>query len=705
MIHFPSDKRFAIQEDFLMNPRLTQADAAEMEQTVDSDPFPSDDAAQAIPRVFRRSMVEIQRDLALGLLKCESVEESLEMLLRFAREIPVVQDCGIAEDESEWHAWLSVFPQMNGGAMIWLPKQDLPVLRLHDEERKDWKFMGMIPLQDGERMHAEVIVYLREDPASDPDLVALLEGMAAQTAGAISRIVKPSTGQHSGGLETALNASEAGTWSWEVGNGHVVWDNRNRRLFGMEDDSEVSVEEFTNRIHSEDRDRIIDKIRELAEPGGADEWNNEFRIMHPTAGERWLAGLGRVERDARGQGIRMSGINIDITDRKRVELSMREWNQALEKRVAERTAELNQSEARFRLLAEATFEGISVCENGILLDCNPQLARMLGYDLDEMIGMPVMDLIAPESHDLVERNINCGQEVNYEFLGLRKDGSTFPVEAHACRRMWKGKETRVSAIRDLTETKRAAARLQAQQTELYQAQRLALVSEVSAGIVHQIGQPLAAIGINLAAYFATILNQKDTSCACVDIMKEIDADVARMRSTIIHLRALADPEKPNRTMVNLNCVVGGVVGLLKQESKGRGVEIEVIADPSLPECMMDSIQMSQVVLNLLKNSFEAVESMPPERKRIVISTGVHHHEWLEMMVSDKGCGISPETLPQLFSPFFSTKPEGIGIGLRLSRTIVNAHGGLIEAIPNPDGEGVTFRLLLPRGSEFSDTKV
>lgn len=683
-----------------MNPRSIQAAAEEAEH----DPLSARDVAVGLPQVLRpghpRSMIEIQRDLAVGLLRCETVEKSLQLLVACSRELAAVRDCRMAEDECERKGWMEVFPQRHAGKLIWFSKQQLTPLRMRHHAVHDGDFIAMIPLPDGAGSLAMMILFLHDDPAFDPDLVAVIECMAAQTTGAILRIGSSCAGQQSGRLEIALNASEAGTWSWEVGNGHVIWDNRNRRLFGMEDDSEVSVEDFTRRIHPEDRDRIGEKIRELAEPGAADEWNNEFRILHPLLGERWLVGLGRVERNSEGRGI-----NIDITDRKRVELSMREWNQALERRVAERTAELNQSEAWFRLLAEATFEGISVCEDGILMDCNPQLARMLGYDPEEMIGMPVMDLIAPESKELVERNIKCGQEVNYEFMGLRKDGSTFPVEAHACRRMWKDKETRVSAIRDLTETKQAAARLQAQQTELYQAQRLALISEVSAGIVHQIGQPLAAIGINLAAYFATIFNRKDTSCACVDIMNEIDADVARMRSTIIHLRALADPEKPNRTLVDLNGVVGGVVDLLKQDAKGRGVEIVVIADPSLPECMMDSIQMSQVVLNLLKNSFEAMESVPPERKRIVISTGVHSHEWLELSVCDKGCGICPETLPQIFSPFFSTKPEGVGIGLRLSRTIVNAHGGVIEAISNPDGEGVTFRILLPRCGAVSDTKV
>ena len=132
------------------------------------------------------------------------------------------------------------------------------------------------------------------------------------------------------------------------------------------------------------------------------------------------------------------------------------------------------------------------------MDGNAQFAALHGYKLVEMIGRPVDDFIAPESRALVGQRIRDNDENTYEFVGLRKDGSIFPAEAHGRMTTWHGRIARVTALHDLTSGKRAAARFQAQQTELEHAQRLALVSEVSAGIIHQIGQPLCAMGANVA---------------------------------------------------------------------------------------------------------------------------------------------------------------------------------------------------------------
>lgn len=690
------------------------------------------------------ALLEKQRDLALGLAGCDQVNHALKLLRKQVEAISVVTGCRIVHldeecdlmdsgpAESLWNQRLEalmaselMMAAQRESSFVCLSREELSEILSgegnEEEEVRCWRFLLMAPLRLGGRVMAWMMIFSVRHSTGYPGLELAIEALIAQTMGAISRMMGPTANPRAGspssgdalagstkansrmggywGYESfEFDASCVGTWHWDVSAQEGVWDERNRRLFGIREGVPITEELFCSRLHPDDRQRVMERISELKGCSQQMVWSNEFRMIHPEMGERWIVGIGRVERNGQGEPVRISGINMDITDRKRIELSMREWNQALERRVAERTAELIQSEARFRLLAEATFEGISVCENGILLDCNPQLARMVGYDLEEMIGMPVIDLIAPESRELVEHNINCGQDVNYEFMGLRRDGSTVPMEAHACRRMWKGKETRVSAIRDLTESKRVAARFLAQQTELYQAQRLALVSEVSAGIVHQIGQPLSAIGANLAAYFASGSADGSPDCGCHGIMRDIDSDIARLRNAVIHLRSLANPEEPKRNFFSLNEVISDVFGLMAGEAKRLGVQIILKLDTSIPLIMMNSIQIGQVVLNLLKNSLDAVAHVEPARKVIVVSTAVHCRGWLEMVVCDKGSGVAPETFPHLFSPFFSTKQEGVGIGLRLSRTIANAHGGSIEAIANLDGVGLTVRLLLPENT-------
>ena len=390
----------------------------------------------------------------------------------------------------------------------------------------------------------------------------------------------------------------------------------------------------------------------------------------------------------------LAGYTMDITERRQAEQAQREWSATLEQRVVERTLELRDSEARFRQLAEATFEGIAVSEDGILVDGNLRLAEIHGYELREMIGRPLLDFIAPESQALVLERVRDGSDSIYECLGLRKDGAAFPTEVHARMGVWMGRPTRISALRDLTAAKQAAATLRAQQAELAHAQHLALVSEVSAGIIHQLGQPLSAIGANLSAIVKLKAAELERSGALA-IIRDVQTDVARMRDIVVHLRALANPMQPTRVVSDFNAIVAGVLPLLRQKAENRLFRIVVELGEDLPAVHADTVQMSQVILNLVRNAFEAAHECPPKRRIVVVTTRAHGESAVELRVRDSGSGIAPETMSRLFNPFFSTKPDGLGVGLRLSQTIVQAHGGSIEGFNNPDGPGATFRIVLP----------
>ena len=389
--------------------------------------------------------------------------------------------------------------------------------------------------------------------------------------------------------------------------------------------------------------------------------------------------------------------HLDITDRKRAELKLLEWNAALDQQVAERTLELQDSEARFRQLADATFEGIAISEAGILLDGNLRLAEIHGFELAEMLGRPVVNFIAPESQPLVAGQILDGRDMVYECLGLRKDGSVFPEEIHARMGTWMGKTTRITALRDLTAIKRAAAKLQGLQTELGQVERLALVSEINAGIVHQIAQPLSAIGANLSGLIK--LKAHDLQrCDALATVKDVEADVIRMRDIVRHLHKLVGQGPRTSSLTKLNTIVTEVHPLLRQKADSRGCSgcsIAVELDNDDAAVHVDAVQLTQVILNLVSNALDASGSCPEERREIRITTRWHCDKAVELCVRDAGTGIAPETLNRLFTPFFSTKPDGLGVGLRLAQTIVQAHGGRIEGYNNPDGAGATFRVVVP----------
>lgn len=399
-------------------------------------------------------------------------------------------------------------------------------------------------------------------------------------------------------------------------------------------------------------------------------------------------------RDTFGQPKMIWAIIRDITARKLAEQTMLDWNQALERRVGERTALLHQSEIRFRQLAEAAFEGIGVTENGILLDCNEQLARLHGRRNEAMIGLHLIDLIAPEAREELRSRLFDDNSDYFETTCLRCDGTTYPAEIRLSARNWDGRQILVAAVRDVTEIKEAAARVQTLQTELQSAQRLGLVSEISAGIIHQIGQPLTSMGLNLSVAIDR-LRAVDSRPGVVEVLEDVERDLRMVRKTITHLRSLANPGRPALSRFDVNGMVMDVLGLIAREASRRRVRIEADLRRNLPEVDGDPVQLSQVLLVLLHNAFDAVEPLLPERRIVrVVSESLSPFR-IALRVIDCGEGISVEVQERLFSPFLTSKPDGLGIGLRLSQTIVQAHGGSIEGRNRTDGSGAEFEVLLP----------
>ena len=400
-------------------------------------------------------------------------------------------------------------------------------------------------------------------------------------------------------------------------------------------------------------------------------------------------------RDADGNPQSFWAIVRDISGRKQNEQMLRDWNQSLERRVAERTAALYESDARFRLLVSASNEGIVISKDGIIIDGNPQIGKILQCDTARLIGRPVSEWIAPESRALVAGRIASGSEATYEFLGLLEDGTKIPLEARGRTMTWQGVEKRVTTVRDLTAEKEVEARLETQKAELDQALRLAIISEVCAGIIHQIGQPLCAVGANVAAARVS-LNDPDTQAGeSLETIRAIERDVKRMRDLVNHMRALAHPDRPVRKLFDFNGMVASGLAAVRSDARRQRLDFNVNLAGGLPALQGDAVQLSQVVINLVQNALEACADCPPERRVIEITTCEVPGSGIELTVRDEGAGMSRDDLKQLFSPFFSTKSEGMGIGLRLCHTIVEAHGGLIKGFNNPKAPGMTFRVLFP----------
>lgn len=458
---------------------------------------------------------------------------------------------------------------------------------------------------------------------------------------------------------------------------------------------EMNFKDFTHEKWHDLERRILDE--QVLTRGFSDIYEKEYVRKDGTLLPVELRACALWDDDAAPCAI--WGIVRDITERKRAEAAMREWNTELERRVAERTTELRQSEERFRKLAAMTAEGIAITEGGILLDGNPQLARMHGYELEEMIGRPVTDFIAPQSRSLVMEKIRDGVEEPYEAFERRKDGSVFPVSVHARMGIWEGRSMRATAIRDLSEAKRTAEQLRTQQTELDHARSLALVTEVSAGIVHQVAQPLSAMSLNIAAALKGLNGCTKKTCGSQEIVSELEVDVRRLREAVYHLRSLATPDRRNVAEMDFNEMVESVVRSLEHEALGQGVTIKLELDDRIPRFMGDRVQLKQVVINLLRNAFDACEPQEPGQRLIHFRTRMTAGDEIELEVMDSGMGIPEDILGKLFTPFFTTKAEGLGMGLRLAQTIVETHGGVIGGGNNPQRPGARFHVILPLRAE------
>jgi two-component system, cell cycle sensor histidine kinase and response regulator CckA len=370
----------------------------------------------------------------------------------------------------------------------------------------------------------------------------------------------------------------------------------------------------------------------------------------------------------------------DITERKRAE------------------EELRESEERFRKLSEAANEGIAIHEQGRILEANQTLAEMYGYELPEVIGRHALEFAAPESHDRILYNILSGYERPYEVVGLRKDGTTFPIELHGKAIPYRGRLVRVTIIRDLTERKRL-------EEELRQAQKMEAVGRLAGGIAHDFNNLLTIIG----GYSDLLLRRFDPGDPSRHQAEAIITAANHAAALTRQLLAFSRRQVLKPKVVDLNAVVTEI-GCILRRLIGEDIELVTALDPVLGRVSADPGQLAQVLLNLVVNARDAM----PQGGRLALETanvaldeadarpyvGVTPGRYVRLMVRDTGVGMDAATASHLFEPFFTTKEPGKGTGLGLATVygIVTQSGGHLEVDSTP-GRGTTFNIYLPRFEE------
>jgi two-component system sensor kinase FixL len=369
-------------------------------------------------------------------------------------------------------------------------------------------------------------------------------------------------------------------------------------------------------------------------------------------------------------------------------------------------AEIAARRAHVRSILETAPDGMVVIdETGRIESFNSAAQRMFGYSEAEAVGRNVSvlmgepdysrhsDFMARYRATRERRIIGIGRIVT----GKRKDGSNFPLHLAIGETEVDGRRLFTSFMHDLTEERRSESRMQALQAELAHISRLSALGEMGSALAHELNQPLAAIGNYITGSRRLLADARGPATARVETALARAAEqVLRAGQIIRRLRDFVSRRASDRRIESLARLVEEASALGLVGAREKGVTLKFKLDPAHDAVYVDRIQIQQVLVNLLRNGLDAMETSA--RRDLTVSSRRVALGFVEVAVSDTGAGLAGDAAARLFEPFFTTKPAGLGVGLSISRGIVEAHGGEMRAENNESG-GATFRFTLPLPGE------
>jgi PAS domain S-box-containing protein len=434
-------------------------------------------------------------------------------------------------------------------------------------------------------------------------------------------------------------------------------------------------------FHPDDKKAMLVKwsaIRASGMPGEL-----EARLRRFDGEYRWFLFRGVPLHDEQGNIVKWYGSSTDIEDRKRAEEELRRSEAKLVE--AQR---VSQTGSFVRNVATGEYIG------------SKEFFRIFGYDQPRSITFEmVLQRAHPEDRALVQhatdRASRDGSDLDYEHRLLMPDGSVkyVHVVAHAVRDQRDQLEF-IGAVVDVTATKQAEEKLHKAQAELAHVTRVTTLGELTASIAHEVNQPLAAAVANAEACLRWLDRETPDLAAARRSVEWVINDSCRASEVIRRVRTLAKKSDIEKLPLDINDVVTEAIVLMRRELSSQSISLRTELAPSLPMILGDRVQLQQVIINLVMNAIEAMQSITDRPRRLMIRSGQDKTHRVHVSVIDSGVGISTENANRLFNAFFTTKSSGMGMGLSICRSIVEAHEGRLSASPN-EGVGATFQFVLP----------
>ncbi|HEX3403335.1 MAG TPA: PAS domain S-box protein [Acetobacteraceae bacterium] len=407
---------------------------------------------------------------------------------------------------------------------------------------------------------------------------------------------------------------------------------------------------------------------------------------------------------------------FEIGERQRAENALREANADLEHRVAMRTAELEAeiaqrrrteetlraSEERWRGMFEASAVGIALTdENRRFVAANEAFQNMLGYTDEELRSLGPVEVTHEDDRQATQAMIDhmmadrkAGYDVEKRYR--RKDGSIMWVRVSTARPP--GADSTLQGIptiiEDITERKRAEDAMHDARDTLLRVARFSTMGELSASIAHEINQPLGAIVANGQACLRFLAGPNADIGEAREAVEEMVNDGRRASEVLRRIRTLVKNTAPERGPLDVNNAISEVLTITRQELQKHKVSVQTMLAPDLPIVHADRVQVQQVVLNLVMNGIEAMREIDNRPRVLLLKSEMSDNQHIAVSIEDSGVGFDPTQVGRLFDAFFTTKAEGMGMGLSICNSIVRAHGGRLSAAAGALS-GAVFRFTLP----------